>query len=126
MLREGLSVGEEQRAMADNGVITSKYTWLTFVPKSLFEQFRRLANVYFLVISGLMMIGKYTPLFSSSLNPYSTLIPLILVLGVTMIKDGAEDMKRHRSDKRVRRTRERALGFPSLFGSKPPLRVCCA
>ncbi|CAN0033542.1 unnamed protein product, partial [Hapterophycus canaliculatus] len=99
--REGVAGGPEQSAMADNSVVTSKYNLLTFVPKSLFEQFRRIANIYFLGISVLMMLGWYTTLFSSPLAPFSTLIPLILVLGVTMVKDGAEDLKRHRSDKRV-------------------------
>lgn len=87
--------------MADNSIVTSKYNVVTFFPRSLFEQFRRIANVYFLVISILMMVGWYTSLFVSPLSPFSTLVPLILVLGVTMIKDGAEDLKRHRSDKRV-------------------------
>src|SRR6185436_19327238 len=31
-----------------NKIVTSKYTTLTFVPKNLFEQFRRAANMYFL------------------------------------------------------------------------------
>ncbi len=101
IIREGLSVGEEQNAMADNSVVTSKYNLLTFVPRSLFEQFRRLANVYFLVISVLMTLGTYTDLFVSPLAPFSTLVPLLLVIGVTMIKDGAEDLKRHRSDNKA-------------------------
>lgn len=101
IIREGLMPGQEQSAMADNSVVTSKYNVITFIPRSLFEQFRRIANIYFLVISVLMMLGTYTTLFTSPLTPFSTLIPLILVLGVTMIKDGAEDLKRHRSDKRV-------------------------
>lgn len=102
ILREGVSAGQEQSLMANNSVVTSKYNLITFVPRSLFEQFRRIANIYFLVISVLMMLGTYTTLFTSPLKPYSTLIPLVLVLMVTMIKDGAEDLKRHRSDKRVR------------------------
>lgn len=101
VLREGVIAGPEQMAMADNVVRTSKYNLITFVPRSLFEQFRRVANVYFLVIIILMMIGWYTELFTSPLSPYSTLIPLVIVLLVTMVKDGAEDLKRHKSDKRV-------------------------
>jgi hypothetical protein len=31
----------------NNAVTTSKYTMLTFLPKNLFEQFRRIANFYF-------------------------------------------------------------------------------
>lgn len=102
IIRDGVTPGQEQSTMADNSVVTSKYNAVTFIPRSLFEQFRRIANVYFLVITVLMMLGTYTSLFVSPLAPFSTLVPLILVLGVTMIKDGAEDLKRHRSDKRVR------------------------
>lgn len=102
IIRDGVIAGEEQSAMANNSVVTSKYNVITFIPRSLFEQFRRIANVYFLAISVLMMLGWYTTLFDSPLAPFSTLIPLILVLSVTMVKDGAEDLKRHRSDKRVR------------------------
>lgn len=102
IIRDGVTVREEQKAMADNSVVTSKYNPITFIPRSLFEQFRRLANVYFLVISVLMTLGTYTTLFVSPLAPFSTLIPLLLVIGVTMIKDGAEDLKRHRSDNKVK------------------------
>lgn len=113
ILREGVSADEEQCLMANNSVVTSKYNLITFVPRSLFEQFRRIANVYFLVISVLMMLGTYTELFSSPLKPFSTIVPLVLVLMVTMFKDGAEDLKRHRSDKRV--SEREAVFFGKAF-----------
>ena len=34
----------------DNSITTSHYNFITFLPLNLFEQFRRLANVYFLVL----------------------------------------------------------------------------
>ena len=40
---------------ADNRVKTSKYTLLSFIPVNLWEQFHRVANVYFLVISVLQV-----------------------------------------------------------------------
>lgn len=82
----------------DNAVSTSKYTLLSFIPKSLFEQFRRLANVYFLIIIVLLLLGTYTPLFQAPLTPYTTLFPLLVVLAVTMGKEGVEDVKRHWAD----------------------------
>ena len=38
-----------------NEITTTKYNIVTWLPKSLWEQFRRIANVYFLVISVLMV-----------------------------------------------------------------------
>ncbi|KAJ8601116.1 hypothetical protein CTAYLR_008823 [Chrysophaeum taylorii] len=88
----------------DNSIKTSKYNAVTFVPRSLFEQFRRTANQYFLLISILMILGSYTKLFFSPLTAYSTIAPLALILALTMGKEGVEDLKRHRSDEKVNNT----------------------
>ena len=71
-----------------NYVSTTKYTLASFVPKSLFEQFRRVANIYFLITGCL---------FSTQLAPYSassSILPLIVVIGVTMAKEAVEDWRR--------------------------------
>ena len=39
----------------DNTVVTSKYTVASFIPKNLYEQFRRFANIYFACISALQV-----------------------------------------------------------------------
>lgn len=36
-------------AIGDNGITTTKYTLADFIPLNLYEQFSRLANLYFLV-----------------------------------------------------------------------------
>lgn len=95
-------INEPNEQFGDNTIRTSKYTALSFIPRSLFEQFRRTANVYFLVISLFMIVGTYAPqVFQSPLQPYSTLGPLILVLAISMIKEAIEDWKRHVSDREV-------------------------
>jgi phospholipid-translocating ATPase len=38
------------RKFTDNKIKTTKYSFLTFVPKNLFEQFHRFANLYFVFI----------------------------------------------------------------------------
>ncbi|XP_016514164.1 putative phospholipid-transporting ATPase 9 [Nicotiana tabacum] len=84
------------RDYAGNYVRTTKYTAATFLPKSLFEQFRRVANFYFLVIA----ILSFTPL-----TPYSAasavVIPLVIVIGATMVKEGVEDGRRKQQDVEV-------------------------
>ena len=83
-----------------NAISTTKYTLLTWLPVSLGDQFKRVANVYFLVISILMLIGKYAPqIFQTPLDPWSTIVTFIFVLGVTCLKEGNEDMKRANNDR---------------------------
>lgn len=50
--------------VANNRIKSTKYTLITFLPKNLLEQFRRIANFYFLVMTTIAtLIGKYIFLF---------------------------------------------------------------
>lgn len=89
-------VTNSQYKYADNYIKTSKYTLLTFLPLNLFEQFRRLANTYFLCLLILQLIPQI-----SSLTPITTAVPLIVVLAITGIKDAHDDICRHQSDNQV-------------------------
>ncbi|MCD7472612.1 putative phospholipid-transporting ATPase 9 [Datura stramonium] len=80
------------REYPGNYVSTTKYTAATFLPKSLFEQFRRVANFYFLVTG----ILAFTPL--APYTALSAILPLILVIGATMVKEGIEDWRRKQQD----------------------------
>ena len=79
-----------------NHIQTAKYSLLTFIPKNLGEQFRRVANVYFLVLVLLQAI----PILNN-FNIGLASIPLVSILIVTAIKDGIEDWRRHKSDNHV-------------------------
>uniref|UniRef100_A0A1J3H2W1 Phospholipid-transporting ATPase n=1 Tax=Noccaea caerulescens TaxID=107243 RepID=A0A1J3H2W1_NOCCA len=76
----------------DNYVRTTKYTLTTFLPKSLFEQFRRVANFYFLVVG----ILSFTPL--APYTAVSAIVPLTFVILATMVKEGVEDLQRKQQD----------------------------
>ncbi|KAJ3702718.1 hypothetical protein LUZ61_006423 [Rhynchospora tenuis] len=81
-----------------NSVSTTKYNLLTFLPKGLFEQFRRVANLYFLMIS----ILSTTPI--SPVHPVTNVVPLSLVLLVSLIKEAFEDWKRLQNDLAINAT----------------------
>jgi hypothetical protein len=49
------------------------------------------------------LLGTYSTLFESPISPFTTLGPLIIVLAVSMLQEGATDLKRHRSDDEVHR-----------------------
>ena len=77
-----------------NQIHTTKYTLLTFLPKNIFEQFHRLANLYFLLI----IILNFIPAIEVFGKEVSW-VPLAVILLVTAVKDGFEDYRRYRSDR---------------------------
>uniref|UniRef100_A0A803W131 Phospholipid-transporting ATPase n=1 Tax=Ficedula albicollis TaxID=59894 RepID=A0A803W131_FICAL len=81
---------------AGNAIKTYKYNPITFLPLNLFEQFKRAANFYFLVLLILQSIPQI-----STLSWYTTLVPLLLVLGITAVKDLVDDIARYRMDNEV-------------------------
>ncbi|XP_021747972.1 phospholipid-transporting ATPase 3-like [Chenopodium quinoa] len=81
-----------------NSVSTTKYNVLTFLPKGLFEQFRRVANLYFLTIS----ILSWTPM--SPVSPITNVAPLSMVLFISLVKEAFEDWKRFQNDLSVNNT----------------------
>ena len=46
------------KKFVSNHIVTSKYTAINFLPKFLVEQFRKLANVWFLLVSILELIPQ--------------------------------------------------------------------
>ncbi|OWF54474.1 phospholipid-transporting ATPase IF [Mizuhopecten yessoensis] len=91
---EDVSVLHTQR-FPNNRVISSKYTVFNFLPKNLFEQFRRIANFYFLCV-GIVQLIIDTPV-----TPITSIAPLVFVVSVTAIKQGYEDYLRHKGDNEV-------------------------
>jgi hypothetical protein len=63
---------------------------LTFLPVNLFEQFTRIANLYFLVIAILQLIPGLSPT-----SWFTTVAPLVIVLAINAIKEIVDDYHRH-------------------------------
>ena len=76
-----------------NRIRTSKYTVLSFVPRNLFEQFRRVANFYFLILVILQILPDI-----GLINPVLAAAPIIIIVSITAAKDAFEDWKRHNAD----------------------------
>ena len=79
--------------LKNNYISTTKYNIITFLPKGLLYQFSRLANVYFLFITIIQSIPLISPL-----NSLTAIVPLIFVLGISMIREGIEDLSRYKYD----------------------------
>ncbi|XP_019187260.1 PREDICTED: phospholipid-transporting ATPase 1-like [Ipomoea nil] len=84
----------EEFEFSGNSIRTGKYSVLTFLPRNLYEQFHRVAYIYFLVIAILNQLPQLA-VFGRG----ASILPLAFVLLVTAVKDAYEDYRRHRSDK---------------------------
>ena len=81
--------------LKSNKITTTKYNIITFLPKSLLFQLIRPANIYFLLITIIQCIPIISPL-----EPISSIIPLIIVLSVSIIRELIEDLQRKKLDKK--------------------------
>lgn len=78
-----------------NFIRTTRYTIISFLPLSILNQYKRLANVYFLMLSVLSCIPIIAPW-----SPVSMITPTLFVLGVAVLRDGIEDYFRYKADQK--------------------------
>ena len=76
-----------------NAISTAKYNVATFLPKGLYEQFRRVANMYFLSVATVACFPSISPI-----KPLTMWVPLTFIITLSMAKEAVEDYKRHRQD----------------------------
>lgn len=97
----------------DNHVSTAKYNIITFLPKFLYEQFSKFANIFFLFTAALQQIPGLSPT-----NQYTTIAPLAIVLLVSAVKEQIEDYRRKQADKNLNMSKARVLRGSEFTESK--------
>ena len=80
----------------DNSLNNCKYTWYSFVPIVLFNQFKYFFNLFFLLIA----LSQIVPALRVGFL-ISFVAPLAFVLIVTMIKELSDDMSRASKDSEI-------------------------
>ena len=78
-----------------NKVSSTRYTLLTLLPKNLFEQFQRSANIWFLLVS----IFQLIPFEINPVDSWTTIVPLAILIFLTLLKDSYNDYYRRKQDK---------------------------
>ncbi|XP_010780444.1 probable phospholipid-transporting ATPase VB [Notothenia coriiceps] len=97
---EGLEKAKQpNRFFPGNAIKTTKYTLLLFIPMNLFEQFHRLANIYFVGLA----ILNFVPVVNA-FQPEVALIPICVIMTLTALKDAWEDFRRYQSDRKRNNT----------------------
>ncbi|EGV60643.1 drs2 neo1 protein [Yamadazyma tenuis] len=77
-----------------NVITSSKYTRYSFLPKQLRAQFSKIANCYFLCVAIMQMIPSW-----STTGKFTTIIPLMIFISISIAREGFDDWKRHKHDK---------------------------
>ena len=93
----------------NNNVSTTKYTRRNFIFKNLYEQFSRMANIYFLVISVL------TALPISPKDHISLIGTFVAVLMVSAAKEAYEDINRNNSDNETNNTQVSVINIITIY-----------
>lgn len=84
---------EAAREYASNRVVSSKYTLISFIPLNLWQQYHRVSNVYFTLVAALSWWREVSPF-----DPGGSTVAIIFIVVVGMLKDAADDYKRHVED----------------------------
>ncbi|KAL6996307.1 putative phospholipid-transporting ATPase 4, variant 2 [Sarracenia purpurea var. burkii] len=100
-----------------NYISTTKYNIITFLPKAIFEQFRRVANLYFL-LTAILSLTDVAP-FSA----VSMIAPLAFVVGLSMAKEALEDWRRFIQDMKVNMRKAKVHKGNGVFGPKPWMKL---
>ncbi|KAM3184486.1 hypothetical protein ACTXT7_008297 [Hymenolepis weldensis] len=87
-----------------NSISTGKYTFLTFIPKFFYEQFRKYANMFFLAVALFQQIPGVSPT-----GRFTTVVPLTFILCVSAVKEIIEDYARHSADKTTNNSKTHVL-----------------
>ncbi|EAN31223.2 phospholipid-translocating P-type ATPase flippase family protein [Theileria parva strain Muguga] len=94
--------------VCSNRVKTTKYTPYNFIFKNLYEQLCIPSNLYFVFIAVL----QSTPQVSSTQGYPVVLLPLIIVLLFSALKDGYEDYQRYLSDNQLNNNIVQIVNLP--------------
>lgn len=70
-----------------NKMHLSKYSWLILIPKNLFEQFQRVANIWFLLVS----IFQLLPYQLNPTESWTTIAPLSVLILISLAQDAYND-----------------------------------
>ncbi|PVH75740.1 P-type ATPase-like protein [Cadophora sp. DSE1049] len=89
-----VSIGTSQSArFPPNAVSNAKYTPISFLPRTLYNEFSFFFNMYFLLVA---LSQAIPPLRIGYLSTY--IVPLVFVLAITLGKEAWDDIGRRRRD----------------------------
>lgn len=106
---------QSQNLYYSNVVKSTRYNLVSFVPATLFLQFTKVINCFYLV----NMILQMFPQISTN-KWYFTAGPLSMIIFLGMVKEAIADLKRYLQDRQVNNLPVKKVTGPPLDGAQVP------
>ncbi|KAG2187569.1 hypothetical protein INT44_005258 [Umbelopsis vinacea] len=81
------------RAFVSNSITSTRYNLFDFLPKQLYAQFSKVANLYFLFVAIIQMVPGWSPT-----GQFTTILPLAIFTSIAMAREGYDDLRRKKAD----------------------------
>ena len=111
-LEHGTIVNQPEK-YCDNSIRTSQYTLYSFLPLAIMNQYKTPFNWFFLVQAIIDCIPAI-----SSVNPVTTIMPVVIVLIISLIREAVEDYRKYSNDKLANETIISFYKMPSFLKQK--------
>ena len=90
-----LLINAPNPSFSSNLIKTAKYNMITFFPLALLYQFTNYFNIYFLIVAIILSIKSI-----STMSWTIGVIPYLVVIGMSLVREGVEDYKKNAYDKK--------------------------
>ena len=86
----------QRKTFGDNSIRTGQYSLITFLPLAIINQFKIASNWFFLITAIIVSI----PVLADK-NSTSEIVPFVIVMIISLIKEAAEDYRKYKNDKKA-------------------------
>ena len=111
-LQDGTNI-ERKEKFCDNSIKTSQYNLYTFLPLAIINQYKTPFNWFFLIQAIIDCIPSI-----SSVDPVTTIMPVVIVLIISLIREGVEDYRKYTNDKKANETLISVYKLPRFIKEK--------
>lgn len=88
-------INGDNNQFKSNLIKTAKYNFITFLPLALLYQYANYFNIYFLIVTIILSIKSI-----STMSWTIGVIPYLVVIGMSLVREGVEDYKKNSYDKK--------------------------
>ncbi|KAI5169771.1 phospholipid-translocating ATPase [Pancytospora epiphaga] len=90
------TVARPNTRLHPNKISSSRYNLINFIPLNIFHQLSKYSTLFFFFTFILLCIPAISPF-----SPWPYFLAFLIVVGISMIKDGIEDYRRHTNDREI-------------------------